>query len=144
MSSVASTINSDVTADPARRMTGGRALVEMLKRAGIDTIFGLPGVQLDGLFSVLYEEQSAIKVIHTRHEQATAYMADGYSRSTGKIGTCLVVPGPGLLNASAALSTAYSTNTPVLCITGQIKSDMIGVGRGLLHEIPNQLEMIRS
>ncbi len=125
-------------------MTGGRALVEMLKRAGIDTIFGLPGVQLDGLFSVLYEEQSAIKVIHTRHEQATAYMADGYSRSTGKIGTCLVVPGPGLLNASAALSTAYSTNTPVLCITGQIKSDMIGVGRGLLHEIPNQLEMIRS
>ncbi len=145
MSSAVSPIRSeDFQVDPARRMTGGRALVEMLKRAGIDTIFGLPGVQLDGLFSVLYEEQDAIRVIHTRHEQATAYMADGYSRSTGKPGVCLVVPGPGLLNAAAALSTAYSTNTPVLCITGQIRSDMIGVGRGLLHEIPNQLEMIRS
>lgn len=125
-------------------MTGGQALVEMLKRAGVDTIFGLPGVQLDGLFSALYEAQSDIKVIQTRHEQATAYMADGYARSTGKIGVSLVVPGPGLLNAAAALSTAYSTNTPLLCITGQIRSDMIGVGRGLLHEIPNQLEMIRS
>jgi acetolactate synthase-1/2/3 large subunit len=71
-------------------------------------------------------------------------MADGYARSTGKIGVCLVVPGPGLLNATAALSTAYATNSPVLCITGQIQSNMIGVGRGLLHEIPNQLEMIRS
>ena len=144
MSSVVTPIQSGTQVDPARRMTGGRALVEMLKRAGIDTIFGLPGVQLDGLFSVLYEEQSDLKVIHTRHEQATAYMADGYSRTTGKIGTCLVVPGPGLLNAAAALSTAYSTNSPVLCVTGQIRSDMIGVGRGLLHEIPNQLEMIRS
>jgi acetolactate synthase-1/2/3 large subunit len=125
-------------------MTGGQALVAMLKREGVDTIFGLPGVQLDGLFSALYDAQSEIKVIHTRHEQATAYMADGYARSTGKLGVCLVVPGPGLLNATAALSTAYATNSPVLCITGQIQSDMIGVGRGLLHEIPNQLEMIRS
>ncbi len=125
-------------------MTGGQALVEMLKREGIDTIFGLPGVQLDGLFSALYDAQNEIRVIHPRHEQATAYMADGYARSTGKLGVCLVVPGPGLLNATAALSTAYATNSPVLCITGQIQSDMIGVGRGLLHEIPNQLEMIRS
>ncbi len=133
-----------VTSEPPRTMTGGQALVEMLKREGVDTIFGLPGVQLDGLFSALYDAQSDIRLIHTRHEQATAYMADGYARSTGKIGVCLVVPGPGLLNATAALSTAYATNSPVLCITGQIQSDMIGVGRGLLHEIPNQLEMVRS
>ena len=132
------------TVEPARRMTGGQALVEMLKREGVDTIFGLPGVQLDGLFSALYDAQDDIRVIHTRHEQATAYMADGYARTTGKIGVCLVVPGPGLLNATGALSTAYATNSPVLCITGQIQSDMIGVGRGLLHEIPNQLEMVRS
>jgi acetolactate synthase-1/2/3 large subunit len=125
-------------------MTGGQALVDMLKREGVDTIFGLPGVQLDGFFSALYDAQDDIRVIHTRHEQATAYMADGYARTTGKIGVCLVVPGPGLLNATAALSTAYATNSPVLCITGQIQSDMIGVGRGLLHEIPNQLGMVRS
>ncbi len=96
------------TVESARRMTGGQALVEMLKREGVDTIFGLPGVQLDGFFSALYDAQDEIRVIHPRHEQATAYMADGYARTTGKIGVCLVVPGPGLLNATAALSTAYA------------------------------------
>lgn len=125
-------------------MTGGQALVEMLKRQGIDTIFGLPGVQLDGLFSALYDAQNEIRVLHTRHEQATAYMADGYSRSTGKIGTCLVVPGPGLMNTMAGLATAYANNSSVLCLSSTIHSTMIDFGRGLLHEIPNQLGMIRS
>src|SRR5713226_9290755 len=87
-------------------MTGGQALVRSLKREGVRTIFGLPGTQLDYAFDALYEERDAIRVIHTRHEQAAAYMADGYARSTGKVGVCLVVPGPGLLNASAALATA--------------------------------------
>lgn len=132
------------TAAMARPMTGGQAAVAMLKRHGVNTIFGLPGVQLDGIFDALYEEREAIRVIHTRHEQATAYMADGYARVTGKEGVCLVVPGPGLLNASAGLATAYACNSPVLCLTGQIRSDLIEVGRGLLHEIPNQLGLARS
>jgi len=127
-----------------REMTGGQALVEMLKRQGVDTLFALPGVQLDGFFSALWDDRDSFHIIHPRHEQATAYMADGYARVTGKEGVCVVVPGPGLLNATAALSTAYSCNSPVLCVTGQIKSDMIEFGRGLLHEIPNQLGMIRS
>lgn len=129
-----------------QQMTGGQALVASLLRQGIDTIFALPGVQLDGAFDALYDAQNRgdVRVIHPRHEQTAAYMADGYARVTGRIGTCLVVPGPGLLNASAALSTAYACNSPVLCVTGQIQSNMIGFGRGLLHEIPNQLEMIRS
>jgi acetolactate synthase I/II/III large subunit len=125
-------------------LTGGQAAVAMLKRHGVDTIFGLPGVQLDGIFDALYDARDDIRVIHTRHEQATAYMADGYARVTGKEGVCLVVPGPGLLNAAAALSTAYSCNSPVLCLTGQIQSNLIEYGRGLLHEIPNQLTMVRS
>lgn len=127
-----------------RTMTGGQVLVTSLLNEGIDTIFGLPGVQLDGAFDALYANSDRIRVVHTRHEQATAYMADGYARSTGRIGTCLVVPGPGLLNAAAGLSTAYACNSPVLCITGQIQSDLIEFGRGMLHEIPNQLTMIRS
>jgi acetolactate synthase-1/2/3 large subunit len=129
-----------------RTMTGGQALVAQLLAEGVDTIFGLPGVQLDGAFDALYDAQTdgRVRVLHTRHEQATAYMADGYARATGRVGTCLVVPGPGLLNASAALSTAYACNSPVLCITGQIQSDLIEFGRGLLHEIPNQLQMVRS
>jgi acetolactate synthase-1/2/3 large subunit len=125
-------------------MTGGQALAQQLKREGLDTIFGLPGVQLDWAFDGIYEERDFFHVLHTRHEQACAYMADGYARAGGKIGTCLVVPGPGLLNASGALSTAYACSSPVLCITGQIDSADIGKGRGLLHEINNQMETIAS
>ena len=127
-----------------QELTGGQALVTSLITNGVDTVFALPGVQLDGAFDALYAERDAIRVIHPRHEQAAAYMADGYARTTGKVGACMVVPGPGLLNATAALSTAYACNSPVLCVTGQIQSDLIEFGRGLLHEIPNQLEMIRS
>jgi acetolactate synthase-1/2/3 large subunit len=127
-------------------MTGGQALVASLLAQGIDTIFALPGVQLDGAFDALHDAVAAgkIRVVHPRHEQTAAYMADGYARVTGRLGTCAVVPGPGLLNATAALATAYACNSPVLCVTGQIQSDLIGVGRGQLHEIPNQLEMVRS
>ncbi|MDW7981840.1 MAG: thiamine pyrophosphate-binding protein [Thermomicrobium sp.] len=125
-------------------LTGGQALVAQLQREGIEVVFGLPGVQLDWAFDALYDARDHIRVIHTRHEQATSYMADGYARSTGKIGMCLVVPGPGLLNAMAGLATAYACNARVLCVTGQIPSDQIGKGRGLLHEIPHQLEALRS
>ncbi len=124
------------------RMTGGGALVEMLRRHGVDTIFALPGVQNDALFVAFYDAGEALRVIHTRHEQGAAYMAFGYARSSGKVGTYAVVPGPGLLNTTAALATAYATNAPVLCISGQIPSDMIGRGFGLLHEIPDQLGIL--
>lgn len=125
-------------------LTGGQALVAQLLQEGIDVVFGLPGVQLDWAFDALYEVRDRIRVIHTRHEQATSYMADGYARTTGKIGMCLVVPGPGVLNAMAGLATAYACNSRVLCVTGQIPSEQIGKGRGLLHEIPHQLEALRS
>lgn len=125
-------------------LSGGQALVQALRREGVDTIFGLPGVQLDWLFDALYQEREHIRVIHTRHEQAAAYMADGFARTTGRVGVCLVVPGPGLLNAGAGLATAYACSSPVLAITGQIPSDLIGVGRGVLHEIPEQLRAAGS
>ena len=125
-------------------MTGGQALVQQLKLEGVDTIFGLPGVQLDHVFDALYDERDSIRVIHTRHEQGTAYMADGYARATGRVGTCLVVPGPGLLNTGAALATAYACSSPVLCLTGQIESRLIGLGRGALHEVKDQMRAISS
>lgn len=126
------------------RMTGGGALVEMLRRHGIDTLFALPGVQNDALFVALYDAKDAIRVIHTRHEQAAAYMALGYARASGRPGAFAVVPGPGLLNTTAALATAYATNAPVLCLSGQIPSDLIGRGFGLLHEIPDQLAILKG
>jgi acetolactate synthase-1/2/3 large subunit len=126
------------------RMTGGNALVEMLRRHGVNTIFALPGVQNDALFVAFYDAGETLHIIHTRHEQGAAYMAYGYARASGKTGAYAVVPGPGLLNTTAALSTAYATNTPVLCISGQIPSDLIGRGFGLLHEIPDQLGILRT
>src|SRR5213080_3875308 len=126
------------------RMTGGAALVEMLTRHGVDTLFALPGVQNDALFVALYDAGDKIRVIHPRHEQAAAYMAFGYARASGKPGAFAVVPGPGLLNTTAALATAYATNSPILCISGQIPSDLIGRGFGLLHEIPDQLGILRT
>ena len=124
------------------RMTGGGALVEMLCRNQVDTIFALPGVQNDALFVAFYDAGEALRVIHTRHEQGAAYMAFGYARATGKVGAYAVVPGPGMLNTTAALATAYATNAPVLCISGQVASDLIGRGFGLLHEIPDQLGIL--
>ena len=124
-------------------LTGGQAIIQSLKQYGVDTVFGLPGAQLDNIFDALYEERGNIRVIHTRHEQTTAYMAFGYAQATGKVGVCLVVPGPGLLNAGAGLCTAYAVNAPVLCLAGQIASDQIDGGIGALHEIRDQLGMIR-
>src|SRR5437764_4539618 len=126
------------------RLTGGAALVEMLCRHSVDTLFALPGVQNDALFEALYDAGDRLRVIHPRHEQAAAYMAFGYARASGKIGAYAVVPGPGVLNTAAALATAYATNAPVLCISGQIPSNLIGRGFGLLHEVPDQLAILRG
>lgn len=124
--------------------TGGEALVQGLLHYGIDTIFGLPGVQNDYFFNAVYDAGERMRLIHTRHEQGAAYMALGYALASGKPGVYVVVPGPGFLNTTAALSTAYATNAPVLCIAGQIHSDQIGRGFGMLHEIPDQLGVMRS
>ena len=126
------------------RMTGAEAIVRSLLSHGVDTLFGLPGVQNDALFNALFDAEGAIRVIHSRHEQGAAYMALGYAAASGKPGCYAVVPGPGLLNTTAALSTAYAINAKVLCLTGQIPSAYIGRGLGLLHEIPDQLGVLRS
>ena len=126
------------------KLTGGEALVRSLIAEGIQTVFGLPGIQLDPMFNALHDAGNAISVINARHEQGTAYMAYGYAQSTGKIGAYAVVPGPGLLNTTAALSTAFSNNSRVLALTGQIPSGSIGRGHGMLHEIPHQLEVMKG
>src|SRR5574341_429659 len=125
-------------------MTGGHALVEMLHRHGVDTLFTIPGIQNDAIFNALYDTDGAIRVVHTRHEQGAAYMAFGYAKATGKVGAYCVVPGPGFLNTTAALGTAYAESAPVLCIAGQIPSHAIGRGSGMLHEIPDQFAILRG
>lgn len=125
-------------------MSGADALLEQLLANGVDTIFGLPGGQLDHFFDSMYRSEGRVRFVGSRHEQGAAYMAFGYARSTGRPGVFTVVPGPGVLNAAAALCTAYATNAPVLCLTGQIPSGAIGRGIGYLHELPDQLATLRS
>jgi acetolactate synthase-1/2/3 large subunit len=126
------------------RMTGGDAIVDSLLRHGIDTIFGLPGVQMYGLFDAFARNANRLRVINARHEQTTAYMALGYAQSTGKPSAFTVVPGPGVMNTMGALTTAWGVNAPVMCITGQVPSAMIGRGRGQLHEMPDQLATLKT
>jgi acetolactate synthase-1/2/3 large subunit len=122
--------------------SGGEAIVSGLVAHGVDTVFGLPGAQIYGLFDAF--QQAQLKVIGARHEQACGYMAYGYARSSGKPGVFSVVPGPGVLNAGAALLTAFGSNEPVLCLTGQVPTAFLGKGRGHLHEMPDQLATLRS
>jgi acetolactate synthase-1/2/3 large subunit len=122
--------------------SGGEAIVSGLVAHGVDTVFGLPGAQIYGLFDAFHQAQ--LKVIGARHEQACGYMAFGYARSTGKPGVFSVVPGPGVLNAGAALLTAFGANEPVLCLTGQVPTAFLGKGRGHLHEMPDQLATLRT
>jgi acetolactate synthase I/II/III large subunit len=125
-------------------MSGGDAIVKSLIAHGISTVYCLPGVQSDHLFNAFFDAGDAIRVVHTRHEQGAAYMALGAALATGKPVAYSVVPGPGFLNSSAALATAYSTGAKVLALIGQIPSRAIGKGFGFLHEIPDQLTILRT
>ena len=124
------------------QMTGGEAVIQALRHEDIEVVFGLPGVQIMGIYDAFYT-RSDIRIMTVRHEQTTAYMADGYARVTGKPGVALVVPGPGIQNASAALGTAYAASSPVLLLAGQVESYNIGSDRGALHEINDQIDVIR-
>lgn len=125
-------------------MSGGEAIVAALLNHGIDTVFGLPGVQTYGLFDALALSDGRVRVIGARHEQTCGYMAYGYARATGRPSVFCVVPGPGVLNSGAALLTALSANEPVLLVTGQVPSAFLDRHRGHLHEMPDQLGTLHT
>jgi acetolactate synthase-1/2/3 large subunit len=127
-----------------KKETTGQAITRSLIENGVDTVFGIPGAHMYDFNDALYEKREKVRFIHTRHEQGAGYMAYGYAKSTGRIGAYTVVPGPGVLNSGAALCTAYGANSPVLCLTGNIMSHLIGQGRGQLHELPDQLATLRG
>ncbi len=128
----------------APRMTTGEAAVASLIANGVDTVYCLPGVQNDHLFDALHGAQDRLRIVHTRHEQGAAYMALGAAMATGRPNVYAVVPGPGFLNTTGALCTAYAVNAPVMALVGQIPASAIGRGYGLLHEIPDQLGIMRG
>jgi len=127
-----------------QQMTTAQATVETLLRHGIDTVYAVPGVHNDHLFDALYHASNRIRVIHARHEQTAGYMAMGAALATGRPQVLAVVPGPGLLNAGAALLTAHAAGAPVIALVGQIRQSHIDRGYGNLHELHDQLGILRS
>ena len=125
------------------KLSGGEALAKSLVGEGVEVVFGIPGIQIYGIVSAIRDEPG-IRMITTRHEQATTYMADGYARASGKPGVALVVPGVGLYNAASGLTNAYSRSTQVLLIAGQIPRGAIGKNLGAVHEIADQTGAVRS
>lgn len=123
-------------------MTTADATVATLLAHGINTVYGLPGFHNDDFFDALARASDRIRTIHSRHEQGCAYMALGAALATGEPQAYSVVPGPGLLNSSAALLTAFALNAPVLALIGQIPE--IGIGRryGYVHELRDQAGII--
>jgi len=105
-------------------MTGSQILLESLKREGVEVVFGYPGGQAIHIFDKLYD--FPLKLILVRHEQAAAHAADGYARSTGKVGVCLATSGPGATNLTTGIATAFMDSIPMVAITGQVKSFLIG------------------
>jgi acetolactate synthase I/II/III large subunit len=128
---------------PAVTMTAAEAVIATLIGHGLDTIYALPGVQNDLLFEALFKFSDRLRTVHPRHEQGAGYMALGAAMATGKPQAFAVVPGPGLLNAGAALLTAFATNAPVLGLVGQIPDADIGRNLGQLHEIRDQAGIVK-
>lgn len=106
------------------KLTGAQIFVESLKRLNVEVIFGIPGGSVLPIFDKIYD--APFKFILTRHEQGAAHMADGYARSTGKVGVCLATSGPGATNLTTGIATAYMDSVPIVAFTGQVATTLIG------------------
>jgi acetolactate synthase-1/2/3 large subunit len=106
------------------KMTGAEILIEMLKQEGVDTIFGFPGGMVIDIYDKLLN--SDIRHLLVRHEQGAVHAADGYARASGKVGVCLVTSGPGATNTVTGIATAYMDSIPIVVLTGQVPTHLIG------------------
>src|SRR5919107_637540 len=113
------------TATDTRTMNGAEIVLQALKDQGVEVIFGYPGGAVLPLYDALFQ-QNAIRHILVRHEQAAVHAAEGYARSTGKVGVVLVTSGPGATNAVTGLVDALMDSIPVICLTGQVPTHLIG------------------
>ncbi len=118
-------------------------VIDGLRRSDIDTLFCLPGVQNDDFFNALVDARDITPIV-TRHEQGAAYMAMGAAQVTGRPAAFCVVPGPGALNATAGLTSAYWGYARVLAIIGQIATTMQGRDIGTLHDLNDQTAILRQ
>lgn len=108
------------------KLTGAEILIECLKEQGVDTVFGFPGGAVLYIYDALYKARNEIRHILTSHEQGAAHAADGYSRATGKTGVCIATSGPGATNLVTGIATAYMDSVPMVAITGQVSTALLG------------------
>src|SRR5438132_13696462 len=120
-------------ANQSRALPAADLLVQRLRAYGVCDVFGYPGGQLTPIYDAIYREP-LIRHYLARHEQAAAFMADGYARASGRPGVCLAVCGPGVFNAATPLATAFTDSTPVLLVSGQIPTAARGPRSGYYHE----------
>lgn len=125
-------------------VTGGKAIVECLKLHGVDTVFGIISTHTMYIYDALYDEKETIQFIGGRHEHAVGFMADGYSRATGKPGVFFTSGGPGAADSVGSMGEAYQASSSILQITTNIERDLIDKGKGSLHETKDQLGMFKS
>lgn len=122
------------------KTTCGEMLVRLLEEAGVDTVFGIPGVHTIELYRGL--PGSDIRHITPRHEQGAGFMADGYARVTGRPGVCFIITGPGMTNILTAMGQAYGDSIPMLVISSVNRIEELGKGEGRLHELRSQRDMV--
>jgi acetolactate synthase-1/2/3 large subunit len=108
------------------RLNGSEILIECLKEQGVDTVFGFPGGAVLNIYDALYKAKDEIRHILTSHEQGAAHAADGYARATGKTGVCIATSGPGATNLVTGIATAYMDSVPIVAITGQVATSLLG------------------
>ncbi len=125
-------------------MTGGQAVVESLKRQGVDTVFGIISVHTLDLYDALFDHQDSLRFIGARNELGCGFMADGYARATGNPGVLFTSTGPGAADSVGAIGEAYFSSSPVLEITTNVELDFLGQGRLTTHETKDQPGMLRS
>ena len=106
------------------QLTGSEIVVECLKEQGVDTVFGYPGGTILNIYDALYK-YAEINHILTSHEQGASHAADGYARSTGKVGVCMATSGPGATNLVTGIATAYMDSIPVVAITANVTSPIV-------------------
>ena len=134
-----------------KQLTGSEIVIECLKEQGVDTVFGYPGGTILNVYDALYKHQDEIHHVLTSHEQGASHAADGYARSTGKVGVCFATSGPGAMNLLTSIADAKCDSIPIIAITGQVNTTMLGTDAfqeadtfGLSFPITKHSVMVKS
>ena len=128
--------------DPS--MTGSKALIESFLQEGVETVFGYPGGAIIPVYDALYDYRDRLRHILVRHEQGAVHAAQGYARVSGRVGVCLVTSGPGATNTVTGLADALMDSTPLVLVTGQVGSALLGTELFSCYVVEGPLQRIMA